>query len=200
MGLHSMGLTSGYSLRHGFLWTIIAVGLLVIAPEGYAKNSKSMGIRFDVNKGAVDAISVSKQTEIDAPAASAPKPQPQPKPNPQSVPQAQVTPSSQQANTNQSLQQQYTTLSLKVQQLMMQINQQQMQINQHQAQINQLSTAVSQPATQPAAAPKTHTCYINESSNTYIGEGATQVAAKAKTLSQCKANNGWCKPDTLVCD
>ena len=60
-------LTSSYSLRHGLLLTIIAVGLLVIAPEGYAKNSKSMGIRFDVNKGAVDAISVSTQTETDTP-------------------------------------------------------------------------------------------------------------------------------------
>ena len=67
MGLHSMVLTSSYSLRHGLLWAIIAVGLLVIAPEGYAKNSKSMEIRFDVNKGAVDAISVSTQTETDTP-------------------------------------------------------------------------------------------------------------------------------------
>ena len=40
----------------------------------------------------------------------------------------------------------------------------------------------------------------NESRNTFIGEGNTQVAAKAKTLSQCKSANGWCKPDTLVCD
>ncbi|MDG2265027.1 MAG: hypothetical protein P8L47_02770 [Candidatus Marinamargulisbacteria bacterium] len=204
MGVHSLFLTNRYTVRQCFVWGLVVMGLIILSPEGYAKNSKSLGIRLGVNKGSIDSVSVSTETQSsDTPVSrpvSKPKVSPKPEPKPTPVPQAQATPAPQQANTNQSRQQQYTTLSIQVQQLVAQLNQQQLQINQQQLQINQLTIPKHSAETQPIEPAKVYTCYINETRNTYIGEGATQVVAKAKTLSQCKADNGWCKPDTLVCD
>jgi len=195
MSIYSLYLTSRHSIRHWFVWGMVIIGLVLMSVNGHAKTSKSVGIQLGVDKGSLESISVSTQTQSsDTAAPQSPAPPAAP------APQTQATPVPQPANTNQSLQQQYTTLSLQVQQLMMQINQQQLQLNQQQTQIDQLTVSASSASPQPTTPAKVHTCYINESRNTFIGEGNTQVAAKAKALSQCKSANGWCKPDTLVCD
>jgi TolA-binding protein len=169
---------------------MIIIGLVLMSINGHAKTSKSVGIQLGVDKGSLESLSVSTQTQSSDTAA------------PQSTPQSPSAPANQPAPSasNQALQQQYLDLFMQVQQLMMQINQQQLQLNQQQTQIDQLAVSASSASPQPTTPAKVHTCYINESRNTFIGEGNTQVAAKAKTLSQCKSANGWCKPDTLVCD
>lgn len=190
MGIYSLCLANGHSIRHWFVWGMIIIGLVLMSINGHAKTSKSVGIQLGVDKGSLESLSVSTQTQSSDTAA------------PQSTPQSPSAPANQPAPSasNQALQQQYLDLFMQVQQLMMQINQQQLQLNQQQTQIDQLAVSASSASPQPTTPAKVHTCYINESRNTFIGEGNTQVAAKAKTLSQCKSANGWCKPDTLVCD
>ncbi len=189
MSIHSLWLTNGHSIRHWFVWGMIIIGLVLMSVNGHAKTSKSVGIQLGVDKGSLESISVSTQTQSSDTAA------------PQS-PAAPAAPANQPAPSasNQALQQQYLDLFMQVQQLMARVNQQQLQLNQQQTQINQLNVSASSASPQPTTPAKVHTCYINESRNTFIGEGKTQVAAKAKALSQCKSANGWCKPDTLVCD
>lgn len=196
MSIHSLCLTNGHSIRHWFVWGMIILGLVLMSVNGHAKTSKSVGIQLGVDKGSLESISVSTKAQSSDTAEPQSAPQSPAAPAAPAVPENQPAPSA----SNQALQQQYLDLFMQVQQLMARVNQQQLQLNQQQTQINQLNVSASSASPQPTTPAKVHTCYINESRNTFIGEGNTQVAAKAKALSQCKSANGWCKPDTLVCD